>query len=320
LNGYGPTETTTFATWYEINKLNDGAETVPIGRAIANTDVHVLDPGQQLVPVAVKGELYIGGDGLARGYLNRPELTAEKFVPHPFSATPGERLYRTGDVVRWNEAGEIEFVGRVDHQVKIRGFRIETGEIEAALIAHESVRESVVLVREDAPGEKRLVAYVACDPETTVQQLRSYLRERKPDYMVPSFFVLLDHLPLNANGKIDRPALPEPTSEDAVASEAYVEPRTPAEQKLAGIWTRVLGIERIGINDNFFDLGGHSLLATQLISRIREDFGLEMPLVHLFENPTVASLAEIVDSIWWARQEEGVLVGPGGEEYEEGAL
>jgi len=320
LHVYGPTETTTYATWYEVNEVNDGAETVPIGRGIANTDIYVLDPTQQLVPVAAKGELYLGGDGLARGYLNRPELTAEKFVPHPFSATPGERLYRTGDVVRWNEDGEVEFVGRVDHQVKIRGFRIETGEIEAALSAHESVREVVVIVREDVPGEKRLVAYVACDPETTVQQLRSYLRERKPDYMVPSFFVLLDRLPLNANGKVDRPALLEPTPEDAFASEAYVAPRTPAEQRLAGIWARVLGIERIGINDNFFDLGGHSLLATQLISRIREDFDMEMPLVHLFENPTVASFAEIVDSIWWARQEDGVLVVPGGEEYEEGAL
>jgi amino acid adenylation domain-containing protein len=320
LHFYGPSEATTYATWHEITEIDDDAETVPIGRGVTNTDIHVLDPGQQLVPATVKGELYIGGDGLARGYINRPELTAEKFVPHPFSAIPGERLYRTGDVVRWNENGEVEFVGRVDHQVKIRGFRIEIGEVEAALLANERVREVVVIVREDVPGEKRLVAYVACDPETTVHELRSYLRERKPDFMVPSFFVLLDHLPLNANGKVDRTALPEPTAKDAVGSEVYVAPRTPAEEKLAGIWTRVLGIEQIGVNDNFFDLGGHSLLATQLISRIREDFDLEMPLVHLFENPTVASLAVIVDSILWARQEEEVLVGPDGEEYEEGAL
>jgi amino acid adenylation domain-containing protein len=318
LHVYGPTEATTYATWYEVGELKDGAETVPIGRGIANTDIYVLDPGQQLVPVVTRGDLYIGGDGLARCYLNRPELTAEKFVPHPFSATPGERLYRTGDVVRWNVDGEVEYVCRIDHQVKIRGFRIETGEIEAALIANERVSEAVVIVREDVPGEKRLVAYVAGEPDTTVNELRSYLRERIPDYMVPSYIVMLDHLPLNANGKVDRPALPEPQPDEAVSSVAYVPPRTPTEQMIADIWTRVLGMERIGINDNFFDLGGHSLLATQLISRIREEFALEMPLVHLFENPTVAELSGIVESIRWARQE--VLVSAAGEEYEEGEL
>ena len=318
LHVYGPTETTTYATWHEVKELHARAETVPIGRGIANTDIYVLDSGRQIVPVAVKGELYVGGDGVARGYLNRPELTAEKFVPHPFSVIPGERLYQTGDIVRWNVVGEVEYVGRIDHQVKIRGFRIETGEIEAALIAHERVREAVVIVREDVPGEKRLVAYVACDPEVTLSDLRSYLRERMPDYMVPSYFVLLDNLPLNANGKVDRTAFPEPQLDEAVSSEAYVAPRTPTEQMIADIWTRVLGMERVGINDNFFDLGGHSLLATQLISRIREEFALEMPLVHLFENPTVGELAGIVESIRWARQE--VLVGAVAQEYEEGEL
>ena len=320
LHVYGPTETTTYATWHEVRDLHARAETVPIGRGIANTDIYVLDPGQQIVPVAVKGELYVGGDGLARGYLNRPELTAEKFVPHPFSTIPGERLYQTGDIVRWNVVGEVEYVGRIDHQVKSRGFRIETGEIEAALLAHERVREAVVIIREDVPGEKHLVAYVSADVETTSHELRSYLRQRLPDYMIPSFFVLLDHLPLNANGKVDRPALREPQPEEALVTAVYVAPRTPTEQRIADIWARVLGVERIGINDSFFDLGGHSLLAMQLISRIREDFGLEVPLVHLFENPTIATLAEIVDSIWWARQESAVLVGPGGEEYEEGTL
>jgi len=318
LHVYGPTEATTYATWQEVKELKDGAETVPIGRGIANTDIYVLDPEQQLVPVVTRGELYIGGDGLARCYLNRPELTAEKFVPHPFSATRGERLYRTGDIVRWNADGEVEYVGRVDNQVKIRGFRIETGEIEAALIANESVREAVVIVREDVLGEKRLIAYVAGEPDTTVKELRSYLRERIPDYMVPSYFVMLDHLPLNANGKVDRPALPKPQPGEAVSSEAYVAPRTPTEQMIADIWARVLGMERVGINDNFFDLGGHSLLATQLISRIREEFALQMPLVHLFENPTIAELSVVVESIRWVRQE--VLVSVAGQEYEEGEL
>ncbi|HKR13655.1 MAG TPA: amino acid adenylation domain-containing protein [Pyrinomonadaceae bacterium] len=319
LNGYGPTETTTFAATHEIDKLNDEADNVPIGRGIANTDLYVLDPGQHPVPLMTKGELYIGGDGLARGYLNRPELTAEKFVPHPFSTTPGERLYRTGDVVRWNTEGAVEYLGRVDHQVKIRGFRIETGEIETALIANERVREAVVIVREDEPGEKRLVAYVACDPEVTIGHLRSCLREQMPDYMIPSYFVLLNNLPLNANGKVDRSALPEPQPDEAVSSEAYVAPRTPTEQAIAEIWSRVLGMERVGINDNFFDLGGHSLLATQLISRIREDFALEMPLVHLFENPTVAALAQIVESIRWVRQDQA-FAAAAGQEYEEGEL
>ena len=318
LHVYGPTEATTYATWYQVTELNAAAETVPIGRGIANTEVYVLDPGQQLVPVSVKGELYIGGDGLARGYLNRPELTAERFVPHPFSARPAERLYRTGDIVRWDVPGQVEYLGRMDHQVKIRGFRIETGEIEAALIANEKVREAVVLVREDVPGDKRLVAYVAGD--SSINELRSYLRERMPDYMIPSYFVLLDHLPLNANGKVDRPALPEPQPDEAVPSELYVAPRTETEQTIAAMWARVLGMEQVGINDNFFDLGGHSQLATHLISRIREDFALEMPLVHLFENPTVATLAQIVESILWARQGAEVLVDPTGEEYEEGAL
>jgi len=320
LHVYGPTETTTYATWHEVKELHARAETVPIGRGIANTDIYVLDSGQQIVPVAVKGELYVGGDGVARGYLNRPELTAEKFVPHPFSVIPGERLYQTGDIVRWNVVGEVEYVGRIDHQVKIRGFRIETGEIEAALIAHERVREAVVMVREGVPGEKHLVAYVAGEAGTTSHELRSYLRQRLPDYMIPSFVVLLDRLPLNANGKVDRAALREPQPEEALASAVYIAPRTPTEQRIADIWARVLGVEPIGIDDSFFDLGGHSLLAMQLISRISEDIGLKVPLVHLFENPTVAGLAEIVDSIWWARQESAVLVGPGGEEYEGGTL
>jgi amino acid adenylation domain-containing protein len=318
LHVYGPTEATTYATWHEVGELKDAVETVPIGRGIANTDIYVLDPGQQLVPVVTRGELYIGGDGLARGYLNRPELTAEKFVPHPFSPTPGERLYRTGDIVRWNTDGAVEYLGRMDHQVKIRGFRIETGEIEAALIVNERVREAVVIVREDVPGEKRLVAYLAGGPDTTVNDLRSYLRERMPDYMVPSYFVMLDRLPLNANGKVDRSALPEPKPDQAVSSEAYAAPRTPTEQTISESWARVLGMERVGINDNFFDLGGHSLLATQLISRIREDFALEIPLAHLFENPTVAELSAIVESIRWAREE--VLVSGAGQEYEEGEL
>jgi hypothetical protein len=247
---------------------------VPIGRPITNTQVYVLDAEMQVVPLGVVGELYIGGAGLARGYFKQPELTAEKFVPHPHSSETGERLYRTGDMVRWRESGELEFVGRVDGQVKIRGFRIEVGEIEVVLVGHAGVREAVVLVREDERGDKRLAAYVVkeAESEVTEGELKEYLRERLPEYMQVQWVVGLAELPLTANGKVDRRALQELAVETA-GGEEMVLARTPVEEILVAIWAEVLGRETVSVQDNFFELGGHSLLATQVISRVRDAFG-----------------------------------------------
>jgi acyl carrier protein len=247
-------------------------------------------------PVGVAGELYVGGDGLARGYLGRPALTAERFVPDPFSSEPGGRLYRTGDLVRYTASGELHYLGRLDHQVKIRGFRIELGEIEAVLSSHDGVRECVVIAREDAPGEKRLVAYIvgAAGDAEGVARLRAYAAERLPAYMVPSAFVVLEELPLTPNGKVDRKALPAPEGRPEGAAD-YVEPRNETERALARIWAGVLGVERVGAEDNFFDLGGHSLLATQVILEVRREFGVEIPLRHVFETPTVAYFATLVE-------------------------
>jgi amino acid adenylation domain-containing protein len=308
LHVYGPTESTTFTTWYEVREVAAGARTIPIGQPLSNTEVWVLDQHGQVVPVGVVGELYIGGDGLARDYLRQPELTAEKFVPHPYSDEPGARLYRTGDLVRYLSDGNIEFLKRMDQQVKVRGFRIELGEIEAALQDHAAVRESVVVAREETPGDRRLVAYVVRDPDyqgvteqatehsqhadqVLVPQLRSWLQERLPDYMMPSNFVVLDELPLTANGKVDRRALPAPDAASYVSEGTFISPRTPEEEKVAEIWAEVLDIRPISAEANFFELGGHSLLATRVISRIREACGVELPLRVLFESPTVAEFA-----------------------------
>lgn len=294
---YGPTEATTFASWYDIKELATEARTIPIGQPVANTELYVLDRKGQVAPVGVPGELYIGGDAIARGYLKRPELTAEKFVPHSFSSTPGARLYRTGDLVRCLSDGNIDFLGRMDQQVKIRGFRIELGEIEAVLNEHAAVRESVVVVREDVPGQKRLVAYVVTDSEPVAGELRSWLRERLPEYFVPAFFITLDQLPLTPNGKVDRRALPAPEHAASFVPETLVAPRTPEEQKIAEIWSDVLDIKPIGIEANFFDLGGHSLLATRVVTRIREAFGINLPLRVLFDSPTIAGVAAQVASV-----------------------
>jgi amino acid adenylation domain-containing protein len=294
INGYGPTESTTFTTCYRIpSDIAPDLESIPIGRPIANTQVYVLDAQRHPVPIGVPGELYIGGVGLARGYLNRPELTAEKFVANPFDDDPQARLYRTGDRCRWRADGNLEFLGRLDDQVKLRGFRIELGEIETVLNEHPSVAQGVVVLREDRPGDKRLVAYCvsAGSAALDVSNVTCHLRTRLPDYMVPSVFVPLEALPLTPNGKVDRRALPAPDRARPELEQAYQAPRTPTEQILAGIWADLLGLEGVGIHDNFFALGGHSLLATRMVSRVRNAFGVELPLRTLFEAPTIAGLA-----------------------------
>ncbi|HKV11759.1 MAG TPA: amino acid adenylation domain-containing protein, partial [Thermoanaerobaculia bacterium] len=305
LHVYGPTESTTFTTWHRVEAVAEG-KTVPIGRPIANTTVYVLDSGRQPAGAGVPGELFIGGDGLARGYLHRPDLTAERFVPDPFVEEPGARLYRTGDLVRRQPSGAIEFLGRIDHQVKVRGFRIELGEIEAALSSHPGVAGAVVLVREDVPGDKRLVAYtVPRERAVGERELRAYLEERLPSYMVPARFVSLPEIPLTPNGKVDRRALPAPERETESGLAAL---RTPFEETLAAIWETLLGIRAVGAHDDFFHLGGHSLLATQLVSRIREVFGVEVELRAVFESPTLAGLAARIEETGrWAR---GLAVPP----------
>ena len=292
-NLYGPTEAAVDVTHWNCQR-NEERKIVPIGRPIANTQIYILDAHLQPVPVGVAGELCIGGDGLARGYLNRPELTAEKFIAHPFSTEPGARIYRTGDLARYLPDGNIEFLGRMDHQVKIRGFRIELEEIEAAVQQHTGVSRCVVTAPEDAAGEKRLVAYVVpadttCAP--AIAELRDFLKQKLPDYMVPAAFVMLPNLPLNPNGKIDRKALPAPDG-DSYAVTKYEAPEGETEKALAGIWADLFNLERIGRHDNFFELGGHSLLATRVASRVRDAFQIEIPLRTLFERTTIAGLAE----------------------------
>ncbi|MBZ5554817.1 MAG: amino acid adenylation domain-containing protein [Acidobacteriia bacterium] len=298
INGYGPTENTTFTCCHVMRPGDPIADTVPIGRPISNTQVYLLDPHFQPVPIGVPGELCIGGDGLARGYLNQPELTAEKFVPNPFSSEPGARLYRTGDLVRYRRNGTIEFLGRGDLQVKIRGFRIELGEIETVLRQHDGVADAVVVAREEKAGGKRLIAYIVAKGRTQpgFDELRQFLKAKLPDYMVPSLFVPLEAFPLTPNGKVDRRALPEPEGPNLVAGQEFIAPRNPAEEMLAGLWAEVLDLERVGIHDNFFDLGGHSLLATRVISRIRELMQVELPLQRLFEFPTIAGLVECIEA------------------------
>jgi amino acid adenylation domain-containing protein len=289
VNAYGPTECSDDVTHSFIrNEAESGNGWASLGSAVGNTRLYVLDEAQRVVPIGVRGELYVGGAGVGRGYLKRAEITAEKFVPDPFSAVGGERLYRTGDVVRWRSDGELEFIGRVDEQVKVRGFRIELGEIEVALKEHESISDCVVVAQEDETG-KRLVAYVVSE-ELSNSELRQYLKERLPEYMVPAVFVSLEHLPLTVNGKVDRKALP--AAELSAVREEYVGPRNAVEEELCRIWTEVLKVERVGIEDNFFELGGHSLLATIVVASIEEILQVEVKLRTLFENPTVAELAE----------------------------
>jgi amino acid adenylation domain-containing protein len=290
---YGPSEDTTYST-YALRKA-DGPAT--IGRPIANTQVYLLDANQQPVPVGVPGELHLAGAGLARGYLNRPELTAEKFVPNPFREEPGARMYKTGDLARYREDGNIEFLGRLDHQVKIRGYRIELGEIESVLDSHSKIRKSVVLAREDTPGEKRLVAYLVGEgePQPTVSELRTFLKAKLPDYMVPSAFVFLEEFPLTPNGKIDRNALPEPDTERPELEEAYVAPRTETEKTLARIWSEILGIDPIGVQDDFFEIGGHSLATLRVVSKIDDIFHTKLSRLVVFERRTIESLSRLLE-------------------------
>jgi acyl carrier protein len=311
INAYGASEATIDSSYFEsaavtlsINGL------VPIGRPFANTQIYILDSHLQPVPVGVAGELHIGGVGLAQGYLNQPKLTEQKFIPNPFSNEPGAHLYKTGDLARYQLDGNIEFLGRLDDQVKIRGFRIELGEIEAVLGQHPAVQETVVVVREDVPGNKRLVAYVVVNqvPAPRIPQLQQFLKQKLPEYMVPSAFVQLSALPLTPNGKIDRRALPAPDTTRPFGEGAYVGSQTPVEEMLAGIWAQVLEVKQVSIHDNFFELGGHSLLATQLISRLRDTFCVEFPLRGLFESPTVASLSERLEAL--RRTEQGLVAPP----------
>lgn len=299
-NHYGPTENAVVTTWtaVPVPPAIHRIAPPPIGRPLSNTQVYILDAQLQPVPVGVTGELHIGGVGLARGYLDRPDLTAEKFIPNPFSSDPHSRLYKTGDLVRWLPDGNIEFLGRRDHQVKIRGHRIELGEIESVLAHHPAVREAVAVARTEGGREPRLVAYAvpATGQGATAGELRDFLKQRLPEAMLPASFVFLTALPLTTNGKVDRKALPAPAADSGKAA-GLVAPRTPTEQKLAAIWCEVLGLRQAGVHDNFFELGGHSLLATQVISRLRSAFQVELPLHELFDSPTVAALAGKIDNL-----------------------
>ena len=304
LNHYGPTETTVGVLTYPVKSKRDSydAKTVPIGRAIANTQVYLLDEQLQPVPIGVPGELYIGGAPLARGYLNRPELTAEKFITTDHLGgqdAHSTRVYKTGDKARYLPDGNIEFLGRVDHQVKIRGFRIELGEIEAALSQHPEVLQTVVILREDYPGNQRLLAYLVPTGKQapSIQKLRCFLNKKLPDYMMPSAFVMLKVLPITPNGKVDRRALPAPDQARPELEKSFVAPRTSTEEVLAVIWVEVLGLKQVGIHDNFFELGGHSLQAIQLVSKISVAINLDFSVKLLFSHPTIAELADVLGSL-----------------------
>jgi acyl carrier protein len=312
---FGQTETTGIVAVYPIPADGVTGPIVPIGRPLVDTQLYILEAHLQPVPIGVPGELCVAGRGLGRGYLHRPDRTAQQFLPQPFSAAPGARLYRTGDVASYLPDGTIAVRGRIDQQVKIRGVRIEPGEIEALLSQHAAVAAAAVIGREAAPGgDKYLVAYIVPTAEAAAgsdlisgSALREFLRQKLPAYMLPAVFVRLAALPLTPNGKIDRQALPVPEQTRATLDTAGTPPRTPVEAEVARIWAEVLGIDDVGVHDNFFELGGHSLLAAQVIYRLREVFLVELPLPSLFEAPTVAGVAAVVEQARGDRAEQASI-------------
>lgn len=303
VNNYGPTECTVVATSTLVPSHGSGERLPPIGFPIKNTQVYVLDESRNPVAAGDCGELYIGGAGVARGYRNRPDLTAERFLQNPLSAEPGDRLFKTGDIVRYLPDGQLGFLGRLDDQIKVRGFRIEPNEVAAALNEHPAIVQSVVVAHEISPGERRLVGYFVpgSQPRPTLSELREFLSARLPEFMVPATFVVLDHLPLTPNGKVDRAALPLPDGANTLRDRDFVAPRTEVEKAVADILAPLLGLPQLDVEDNFFALGGHSLLGTQLIARVRQAFGVELALLHVFEAPTVAGISVEIERLLLAR-------------------
>ncbi len=317
INGYGPTENTTFTCCHRITAPLTPGSSISIGKPIANTQVYILDSRLQPVPIGTPGELYIGGDGLAREYFRRSDLTAERFIANPFA--PDSRLYASGDSARYLPHGAIEYLGRLDNQVKVSGFRIELGEIEAALLQYPTIKEAIAIVREDIPGKKVLAGYftTASEGAAIITDLRQFLKQRLPEFMVPTIFMALETLPLTPNGKVDRKALPQP---DLTNRETYVAPRTPIERQIADVWAEVLKLDRVGIHDNFFELGGYSLVGIQTIARLRQSLQVEILMSNLFELPTVAELADRVETLLWAAQSAQIASSEASDDYDEGEL
>ena len=320
VNNYGPTECTVLATSGTVLSNEHPHRLPSIGSPIDNVQVHILNEGMRQAPIGESGEIYIGGAGLARGYRNQPDLTAERFVPDPFSSEPGARLFRTGDLGRYLPDGQVAFLGRIDEQIKIRGFRIEPAEIVKVLDEHPAVQASTVVAREVEPGDKRLVAYFvpAAKAQPTHTELRNFIAARVPEYMVPATFVKLEALPLNPSGKVDRAALPAPNAENTLRDSSFVAPRTPIEERLAAMLALLLDLDRVGVEDNFFLLGGHSLLGTQLIARVRDAFGVELSLRTLFDAPTVSKLSAQIEALLLVKleamsEEEAQLLASGTE-------
>ncbi len=305
---YGPTENTTFTCWYPVDNISSIERSIPIGRAISNSKVYILDQYHEIAPIGTSGKLFTGGNGLSQGYFNKPALTAEKYIPDQFANHTGERLYSTGDLTRYRKSGDIDFIGRVDHQVKIHGYRVELGEIETVIKEHTCVQESVVITREDIEGEKRIIAYIVLDENETmdIAVIRDYLKEKLPNYMIPSIFLMLDEMPLTPNGKVDRENLPAP--DRSGLEKEYVAPRSENEKQLAKIWSEVLDVERIGIYDNFFEIGGDSILSIQIVARARKE-SLEITPLDMFQNQNIYELATVVKRIGIVDAEQDIVTG-----------
>jgi amino acid adenylation domain-containing protein len=297
INGYGPTENTTFSTTYVVS---DYSINIPIGKPINNTTVYITDPHGNLVPIGIVGEICLGGEGLSRGYLKNTELTINRFTSGRFA--PDQRLYKTGDFGKWLPDGNIEFIGRIDDQIKIRGYRIETGEIEAALLDHASVESVIVTAFENSNKEKSLIAYLkGSDVTHSLSDYRKFLEKKLPPYMIPAVFIHVDEIPLTKNGKVDKGRLPKPDASLQLATSEYVAPRNQTEEQLISLWNQILQVQKIGVKDNFFELGGHSIKATQLISRIRKEFDVSISFNDVFKTPTVEFLAELIDNEQWLK-------------------